>query len=159
MSEAMREAQGHRSARGSWSCWSFGRSTTASDPRRLSPLEIAKELGLQLFRASYADDKRAKVLTINLNEMKGQSLPTLLSTSCRISKELVLEDPRRARINGRTQGLARPLKIPDGWATSRRSRTAGESAADLPVVEDAEVVGGHRDRKAQTCWEYVVQRS
>ena len=60
--------------------------------------EIAKELGYQTVPCVVVDvdDQRAKVLTINLNEMKGQSLPSLLASLIHdLSKERTLEDLER----------------------------------------------------------------
>ena len=57
--------------------------------------EIAKELGYQTVPSIVVelDDRRAKVLSINLNEMKGQSLPSLLGRLIHdLSSELTLDD-------------------------------------------------------------------
>ena len=59
---------------------------------------IGKELGYRTIPCVVVDvdDQRAKVLTINLNEMKGQSLPSLLASLIHdLSKERTLEDLER----------------------------------------------------------------
>ncbi len=56
---------------------------------------IAKELGYSTVPCVVVelDDRRAKILSVNLNEMKGQSLPSLLASVVHdLSKELSLED-------------------------------------------------------------------
>ncbi|MCP4582098.1 MAG: ParB N-terminal domain-containing protein [candidate division Zixibacteria bacterium] len=80
---------------------------------------IAKELGRETVPCVVVDldDKRAKILTINLNEMKGQSLPNLLSELVHdLSKEFTLDDLETqlpyslAELNDTLE----VLKIPDG---------------------------------------------
>jgi ParB family chromosome partitioning protein len=57
--------------------------------------KIAKELGHETVPCAVVelDDRRAKILSINLNEMKGQSVSALLSELVHdLSQELTLED-------------------------------------------------------------------
>lgn len=56
---------------------------------------IAKSLGYETVPCVVVDvdDRRAKILSINLNEMKGQSLPALLAALVHdLTKELTLDD-------------------------------------------------------------------
>jgi ParB-like chromosome segregation protein Spo0J len=111
--------------------------------------EIARELGYATVPCVVVeiDDKRAKILTINLNEMKGQSLPTLLANLVHdLSKELVLEDLEKQlpySIDELKDSLDL-LKIPDGlddFLRAEAQRQAKERPQILTfVVEDAEVV-------------------
>jgi len=111
--------------------------------------EIARELGYRTVPCVVVDidDKRAKVLTINLNEMKGQSLPTLLANLVHdLSKELVLQDLEKQlpySIDELKDSLDL-LKIPDGldeFLKHEAQRQAAERPQILTfVVEDADVV-------------------
>lgn len=111
--------------------------------------ELARELGYETVPCVVVDvdDARAKVLTINLNEMKGQSLPSLLASLIHdLSKERTLEDLERqlpysiAELHDSLD----LLKIPDGLDEFLRAE-AERQARDRPqiltfVVEDAGVV-------------------
>jgi len=111
--------------------------------------EIAKELGYSTVPCVVVrvDDKRAKILTINLNEMKGQSLPTLLADLVHdLSKELVLEDLEKQlpySLDELKDSLDL-LKIPDGlddFLRAEAERQARERPQILTfVVEDADVI-------------------
>ena len=111
--------------------------------------EIAKELAYPTAPCVVVDvdDKRAKVLTINLNEMKGQSLPALLANLVHdLSKELVLEDLEKQlpySIDELKDSLDL-LKIPDGldgFLKTEAERQARERPHILTfVVEDVDVV-------------------
>ncbi len=111
--------------------------------------EIAKDLGYEAVPCVVVDvdDKRAKILTINLNEMKGQSLPTLLANLVHdLSKELVLEDLEKQlpySVDELKDSLDL-LRIPDGLNDFLRveaERQAKERPQILTfVVEDAELV-------------------
>jgi len=111
--------------------------------------EIAKELGYATVPCVVIelDDKRAKILSVNLNEMKGQSLPTLLANLVHdLSKELVLEDLEKQlpySIEELKDSLDL-LKIPDGlddFLRAESERQARERPQILTfVVEDADVV-------------------
>ncbi|HEX5130910.1 MAG TPA: ParB N-terminal domain-containing protein [Candidatus Krumholzibacteria bacterium] len=111
--------------------------------------EIAKELGYATVPCVVVDvdDKRAKILTINLNEMKGQSLPTLLANLVHdLSKELVLEDLEKQlpySLDELKDSLDL-LKIPDGldaFLKQEAERQARERPQILTfVVDDADVI-------------------
>ena len=111
--------------------------------------EIAKELGYRTVPCVVVDldDQRAKILSVNLNEMKGQSLPTLLANLVHdLSKELVLEDLEKQlpySIEELKDSLDL-LKIPDGlddFLRAEAERQARERPQILTfVVEDAGVV-------------------
>jgi ParB/RepB/Spo0J family partition protein len=111
--------------------------------------EIAKELGYATVPCVVVDldDRRSKILTINLNEMKGQSLPALLANLVHdLSKELVLEDLEKQlpySIDELKDSLDL-LKIPDGlddFLKAEAERQARERPQILTfVVEDAAVV-------------------
>ncbi len=111
--------------------------------------EIAKELGYGTVPCVVidVDDKRAKILTVNLNEMKGQSLPTLLANLVHdLSKELVLEDLEKQlpySLDELRDSLDL-LKIPDGldeFLKQETERQARERPQILTfVVDDAEVI-------------------
>lgn len=111
--------------------------------------QIAKELGFEMVPCVVVDvdDKRAKILTINLNEMRGQSLPTLLAELVHdLSKELVLEDLEKQlpySLDELKDSLDL-LKIPDGlseFLKNEAERQARERPQILTfVVEDAEAV-------------------
>jgi ParB-like chromosome segregation protein Spo0J len=111
--------------------------------------EIARELGYATVPCVVVDldDRRSKILTINLNEMKGESLPTLLANLVHdLSKELVLEDLEKQlpySIDELKDSLDL-LKIPDGlddFLKQEAERQARERPQILTfVVEDAEIV-------------------
>ena len=111
--------------------------------------EIAKELDYRTVPCVVVDldDKRAKILSVNLNEMKGQSLPNLLGSLIHdLSKELTLEDLETQlpyTINELKDSLEL-LKIPDGLDAFLEEEAA-KQARDQPtilsfVVENAEIV-------------------
>jgi ParB-like chromosome segregation protein Spo0J len=111
--------------------------------------EIAKELSYRAVPCVVVDldDQRAKILSVNLNEMKGQSLPTLLANLVHdLSKELVLEDLEK-QVPYSIEELKDSLdllKIPDGldeFLRAESERQARERPQILTfVVEDAGVV-------------------
>lgn len=111
--------------------------------------EIAKELGYQTVPCVVVDvdDQRAKVLTINLNEMKGQSLPSLLASLIHdLSKERTLED-LECQLPYSIAELYDSLdllKIPDGldeFLRAESERQARERPQILTfVVEDGALV-------------------
>jgi ParB/RepB/Spo0J family partition protein len=80
---------------------------------------IARELGYATIPCVVIelDDRRARILSINLNEMKGQSLPNLLAELVHdLSREVTLEDLETQlpySINELKDALEL-LKIPDG---------------------------------------------
>lgn len=110
---------------------------------------IAKELGYRTVPCVVVelDDRRAKILSVNLNEMKGQSLPHLLASLVHdLSKELTLEDLQTQlpySLDELTDTLEL-LKIPDGleaFLNEEAERQARERPQILSfVVEDASVI-------------------
>jgi ParB/RepB/Spo0J family partition protein len=80
---------------------------------------IAKELGMTHVPCAVVDldDRRAKILTVNLNELKGQSVPALLAELVHdLSRELTMED-LESQLPYDTAELADLqdlLKIPEG---------------------------------------------
>ena len=80
---------------------------------------IAKDLGHTSVPCSVVelDDRRAKVLTVNLNELKGQSLPHLLAELVHdLSRELTLDDLASQLPYDvmELEDLQSLLRIPDG---------------------------------------------
>lgn len=111
--------------------------------------EIARELGYRTVPcvAVDVDDQRAKVLTINLNEMKGQSLPSLLASLIHdLSKERTLEDleSQLPYSIAELHDSLDLLKIPEGledFLKQESERQSRERPQILTfVVEDAAVV-------------------
>ena len=110
---------------------------------------IAKELGYETVPCVIVDldDRRAKILSVNLNELKGQSLPNLLAELIHdLSKELTLVDLETQlpySINDLKDSLEL-LKIPDGLDALLEAEAARQER-DRPtilsfVVENADVV-------------------
>lgn len=80
---------------------------------------IAKELGMRDVPCAIVevDDRRAKILTVNLNELKGQSVPALLAELVHdLSRELTLEDleTQLPYDLAQLEDLQDLLRIPDG---------------------------------------------
>ncbi|MBZ0268989.1 ParB/RepB/Spo0J family partition protein, partial [bacterium] len=80
---------------------------------------IAKELAYESVPCVVVDvdDRRAKVLTVNLNELKGQSVPALLAELVHdLSKELSLDDlaSQLPYTVPELEDLQDLLRIPDG---------------------------------------------
>ena len=80
---------------------------------------IAKELGYDTVPCVVVDldDRRAKILSVNLNEMKGQSLPNLLADLVHdLSNELTLDDleTQLPYSVSELKDSLELLKIPDG---------------------------------------------
>ena len=80
---------------------------------------IAKELGYETVPCVVRDldDRRAKILSVNLNEMKGQSLPNLLANLVHdLSRELTLDDleSQLPYSMSELKDSLELLKIPDG---------------------------------------------
>ena len=110
---------------------------------------IAKELGYATVPCVIVslDDRRAKILSINLNEMKGQSLPDLLANLVHdLSKEMNLEDLETQlpySINELKDSLEL-LKIPDGLEAYLAEEAARQEKLRPQilsfVVDDAEAV-------------------
>ena len=111
--------------------------------------QIAKELGYTTVPCVVVnlDDRRAKILSVNLNEMKGQSLPSLLASLIHdLSKELTLEDleTQLPYSISELKDSLELLKIPDGleaFLEEEAARLERERPTILSfVVEDAETV-------------------
>jgi len=97
--------------------------------------KIAKELGYETVPCAVVDldDRRAKILSINLNEMKGQSVSALLSELVHdLSQELTLEDleTQLPYSEADLKDALEIMKIPDG----------------LEAYLDAEVKKAERER-------------
>jgi hypothetical protein len=93
------------------------------------------------------DDRRAKILSVNLNEMKGQSLPSLLASLVHdLSRELSLEDleSQLPYTVAEIQDSLELLKLPDGldgFLSEEAARQARERPQILSfVVEDATTI-------------------
>jgi len=110
---------------------------------------IAKELGHATVPCVVVDldDRRAKILSINLNEMKGQSLPDLLATLVHdLTREMTLDDLETQlpySINELKDSLEL-LKIPDGLEAYLSEEAARQEKLRPQilsfVVDDSEVV-------------------
>jgi ParB/RepB/Spo0J family partition protein len=95
------------------------------------------------------DDRRAKILSVNLNEMKGQSLPDLLANLVHdLTKETTLADLETQlpySINELKDSLEL-LKIPDGLEAYLADEAAKQEKLRPKilsfVVDDAEIVEG-----------------
>jgi ParB family chromosome partitioning protein len=97
--------------------------------------KIAEELGYETVPCAVVDldDRRAKILSINLNEMKGQSVSALLSELVHdLSQELTLEDleTQLPYTEAELKDALEVMKIPDG----------------LEAFLDAEVEKAERER-------------
>ncbi len=111
--------------------------------------EIAKDLGYKTVPCVVVnlDDRRAKILSVNLNEMKGQSLPSLLANLIHdLSAELTLED-LETQLPYSVEELKDSLellKIPDGleaYLEEEAAKQERERPTILSfVVDDAETV-------------------
>jgi ParB family chromosome partitioning protein len=111
--------------------------------------KVAGELGYETVPCAVVemDDRRAKVLSVNLNEMKGQSVTSLLSELIYdLNKELTLEDletmlPYSER---ELKDCLEIMKIPDGLE-ALLNEEAEEAERERPhilsfVVDDPEPV-------------------
>ncbi|MFN8179283.1 MAG: ParB N-terminal domain-containing protein [bacterium] len=115
---------------------------------------IAKELGYRTVPCVVVDldDRRAKILSVNLNELKGQSVPALLAELIHdLSRDLSLDDlaSQLPYDVPELDDLLRLLQIPDGLAEQlaaeaekmERERTRilafALSAEQEAVVEEA----------------------
>jgi len=111
--------------------------------------KVAKELGYETVPCAVVemDDRRAKVLSVNLNEMKGQSVTSLLSELIYdLSKELTLEDLETMLpySEGELKDCLEIMKIPDGLEALLNEQ-AEQAERERPhilsfVVDDAEPV-------------------
>ena len=110
---------------------------------------ICKELGYGSVPCVVVelDDRRARILSINLNELKGQSLPHLLAELIHdLSKEVTLEDleTQLPYTSAELKDSLELLKLPDGldaWLEEEAKRQERERPVILSfVVDDAEPV-------------------
>ena len=81
--------------------------------------KIAQDLGYETVPCAVVEleDRRAKILSVNLNEMKGQSVTSLLSELIYdLNKELILEDLETMLpyTEGELKDCLEIMKIPDG---------------------------------------------
>ncbi len=111
--------------------------------------KIAKELGYETVPCAVVnlDDRRAKILSINLNEMKGQSVSSLLSELVHdLSQELTLEDleSQLPYSEADLKDALEIMKIPDGleaYLDAEVKKAERERPQILSfVVEDVETV-------------------
>jgi ParB family chromosome partitioning protein len=93
------------------------------------------------------DDRRARILSINLNELKGQSLPQLLAELIHdLSREVTLDDleTQLPYSLSELKDSLEILKLPDGldaWLEEEAARQERERPVILSfVVDDAEPV-------------------
>jgi ParB/RepB/Spo0J family partition protein len=111
--------------------------------------KIAKELGYETVPCAVVDldDRRAKILSVNLNEMKGQSVSSLLSELVHdLSQELTLEDleSQLPYSEAELKDALDVMKIPDGLEAYLDEEVA-KAERERPhilsfVVEDVETV-------------------
>jgi ParB/RepB/Spo0J family partition protein len=110
---------------------------------------IAGELGYKSVPCVVVDldDRRAKILSVNLNEMKGQSLPDLLATLVHdLSREVTLEDleTQLPYSMDELKDSLELLKIPDGLEAFLAEEAARQEKLRPQilsfVVDDAEIV-------------------
>jgi ParB/RepB/Spo0J family partition protein len=111
--------------------------------------KIAKELGYETVPCAVVDldDRRAKILSINLNEMKGQTVSALLSELVHdLSQELTLEDleSQLPYTEADLKDALEIMKIPDGLEAYLEEEVA-KAERERPhilsfVVEDVESV-------------------
>ena len=111
--------------------------------------KIARELGYETVPCAMVDvdDRRAKILSINLNEMKGQSVSALLSELVHdLSQELTLEDleSQLPYSEADLKDVLELMKIPDGLEAYLDAEVA-KAERERPhilsfVVEDVETV-------------------
>jgi ParB/RepB/Spo0J family partition protein len=111
--------------------------------------EIAQELGYETVPCVVVDlnDRRAKILSVNLNELKGQSVPSLLGTLIHdLSLELSLEDleTQLPYSMDELKDSLELLRIPDGlerFLSDEAARQERERPTILSfVVDNAEIV-------------------
>lgn len=111
--------------------------------------KIAKELAYETVPCAVVDldDRRAKILSINLNEMKGQSVSALLSELIHdLSQELTVEDleTQLPYSEAELKDALEIMKIPDGleaYLDAEIEKAEREQPHILSfVVEDVETV-------------------
>jgi ParB/RepB/Spo0J family partition protein len=111
--------------------------------------KIATDLGYETVPCAVVelDDRRAKILSVNLNEMKGQSVSSLLSELVHdLSQELTLEDleTQLPYSEAELKDVLEIMKIPDGleaYLDEEVAKAERERSHILSfVVEDVEAV-------------------
>jgi len=120
--------------------------------------KIAQELGYETVPCAVVDldERRAKILTINLNEMKGQSVSALLSELVHdLSQELTLEDLESQLPYGEAElkDALEIMKIPDGLEAMLDDEVE-KAERERPhilsfVVEDVETVEAAIEKASQ----------
>lgn len=110
---------------------------------------IAQDLGYETVPCAVVDldDRRAKILTVNLNEMKGQSVSSLFSELIHdLSQELTLEDleTQLPYTEAELKDAIELMKIPDGLDAYLDEEVA-KAERERPhilsfVVEDVDTV-------------------
>ncbi|MFH1314032.1 MAG: ParB/RepB/Spo0J family partition protein [Candidatus Eisenbacteria bacterium] len=111
--------------------------------------KIARDLGYETVPCAVVDldDRRAKILSVNLNEMKGQSVSSLLSELVHdLSQELTLDDleSQLPYSEAELKDALELMKIPDGLEAYLDEEVA-KAERERPhilsfVVEDVETV-------------------
>jgi ParB/RepB/Spo0J family partition protein len=119
---------------------------------------IAQDLGYETVPCAVVDldDRRAKILSVNLNEMKGQSVSSLLSELVHdLSQELTLEDleSQLPYTEAELRDALELMKIPDGLDAFLEEEAA-KAERERPrilsfVVEDVETVESALERASQ----------
>jgi ParB-like chromosome segregation protein Spo0J len=114
--------------------------------------QIARELDYSTVPCVVVDldDRRAKILSINLNEMKGQSLPNLLGALIHdLSRDLTLGDleTQLPYTMDELQDSLELLKIPDGL-DSFLEQEAAKQARERPTILTFVVDNGNLVDKA-----------
>jgi len=120
--------------------------------------KIARDLGYETVPCAVVelDDRRAKILSVNLNEMKGQSVSSLLSELVHdLSQELTLEDleSQLPYSEAELKDALELMKIPDGLEAYLDEEVA-KAERERPhilsfVVEDVELVEKAIDKASQ----------
>jgi ParB family chromosome partitioning protein len=120
--------------------------------------KIARELGYETVPCAVVDldDRRAKILSINLNEMKGQSVSVRLSELVHdLSQELTLEDleSQLPYSEAELKDALEIMKIPDGLEALLDEEVA-KAERERPhilsfVVDDVETVEAAIEKASQ----------
>jgi ParB family chromosome partitioning protein len=120
--------------------------------------KIARELGYETVPCAVVDldDRRAKILSVNLNEMKGQSVSSLLSELVHdLSEELTLEDleSQLPYSEAELKDALELMKIPDGleaYLNEEVEKAERERPHILSfVVDDVETVEKALEKASQ----------
>ncbi len=115
------------------------------------------ELGYQVIPCVVVeglDDKRAKVLSVNLNSMKGEAVPSLLSNMLNeLQQEMPLPDMEATLPyeTGEIQDFLSLMQIPEGFAEELEVE-AGRQDDEAPTVLTVVL-----DKKQASLWEEAVE--